>query len=108
MIDRYGLFHSACVRPSDCDISLGLICFPQRRCACMDGYTWTIDRDNQMRSGRCQPIDGCLKSPCLNQGQCEQLNSTNDYICHCRKGFAGKNCQIQSRKQNCPCWRSVK
>ena len=103
-INRYGSFHSACVRQSDCDLSLGLICFPERRCACMDGYTWTIDKDKPYSIGQCEPINACLQSPCLNHGQCEQRNGTNDYICHCRPGFAGRNCQIQSRDRSNQCY----
>ncbi|CAF3545623.1 unnamed protein product [Rotaria sp. Silwood1] len=103
-INRYGLFHSACVRPNDCDISLGLICFPERRCACMDGYTWTIDKEKLHTSGQCEPLNTCLQSPCLNQGQCEQRNGTNDYICRCLPGYAGKNCQIQSRDRSNQCY----
>jgi hypothetical protein len=106
-INRYGLFHSACVRPADCDISLGLICFPERRCACMDGYTWTIDKEKPHITGRCEAINTCLQSPCLNQGKCEQRNGTNDYTCHCRQGFAGKNCQIQSRDRSNQCYTGL-
>ncbi|CAF3923815.1 unnamed protein product [Adineta steineri] len=106
-ISRYGLFHSACVRPSDCDISLGLICFPERRCACMEGYTWTIDKEKAHTTGKCESINTCLQSPCLNHGQCEQRNSTNDYICHCRPGFAGKHCQIQSRDRSNQCYAGL-
>ncbi|CAF3250693.1 unnamed protein product [Rotaria socialis] len=103
-INRYGLFHSACVRANDCDVSLGLICFPERRCACMDGFTWTIDKEKLQATGRCEPINVCLQSPCLNQGQCEQRNGTTEYMCQCRLGYGGKNCQIQSRDRSNQCY----
>ncbi|CAF1222867.1 unnamed protein product [Adineta ricciae] len=103
-INRYGSFHSACVRATDCDTSLGLVCFPERRCACMDGYTWTIDKEKLPPTGRCEVINSCLQSPCLNQGRCEQRNGTNDYICQCRAGFAGKHCQVQSRDRSNQCY----
>jgi hypothetical protein len=74
----------------------------------MDGYTWTIDKEKpHTTTDRCEPINACLQSPCLNQGQCEQRNGTNDYICHCRPSFAGKNCQIQSRDRSNQCYAGL-
>ncbi|KAB5571247.1 hypothetical protein PHYPO_G00222830 [Pangasianodon hypophthalmus] len=34
----------------------------------------------------------CKAAPCKNQGTCELQKST--YICHCRPGFTGQNCEI--------------
>ncbi|MCI4379969.1 hypothetical protein PGIGA_G00234530 [Pangasianodon gigas] len=34
----------------------------------------------------------CKATPCKNQGTCELQKST--YICHCRPGFTGQNCEI--------------
>ena len=73
----------------------------------MDGYTWTIDKDRAPTTGQCDPLNSCLKSPCLNQGQCEQRNGSSDYICHCRQGFAGRNCQLQSRDRSNRCYAGL-
>lgn len=35
-------------------------------------------------------IDECLKGPCLNGAECE--NVPGDYRCKCDPGYTGKNC----------------
>ena len=37
----------------------------------------------------------CLENPCQNNGQCIDLK--NDYRCHCKSGYSGRNCDV-----NCP------
>ena len=34
----------------------------------------------------------CLSSPCLNVGTCN--DRVNGYMCSCRSGFAGDNCEV--------------
>ena len=36
--------------------------------------------------------DGCLSSPCLNNGNCK-TDYIGNYICSCAKGYFGLNCQ---------------
>lgn len=36
-------------------------------------------------------IDECASSPCENDATCE--DGVNSYICKCKDGFAGKNCE---------------
>ena len=33
----------------------------------------------------------CAENPCRNGGYC--INGAKDYVCSCRPGFAGKNCE---------------
>ena len=42
-------------------------------------------------------IDECASNPCVN-GECE--DKVNDYICHCKPGWTGKNCDIGEFKFN--------
>eukprot|EP00794_Sanderia_malayensis_P020295 gene20295-22282_t len=35
-------------------------------------------------------VDECLSSPCVNSLSCSDL--VNDYACHCKPGWKGKNC----------------
>ena len=40
------------------------------------------------------PVDSsneCSSSPCQNSGTCN--NRYNDYMCHCKSGYSGKNCE---------------
>ena len=36
-------------------------------------------------------IDDCKSKPCQNEGDC--YDGINDYVCRCKQGYKGKNCQ---------------
>ena len=37
-------------------------------------------------------VDLCAPSPCQNSGWCERFSDS--YVCHCRDGFTGLNCEV--------------
>ena len=37
-------------------------------------------------------IDECASIPCTNGGQCD--NKVNSYVCACKAGYQGINCEI--------------
>ncbi|XP_066506598.1 coagulation factor IXb [Hoplias malabaricus] len=41
--------------------------------------------------------DQCLSSPCQNGGTCE--DGMSSYVCWCRIGFNGKNCELEMARQ---------
>ncbi|CAF0763178.1 unnamed protein product [Didymodactylos carnosus] len=106
MINRYGIFHSPCVKNQDCNSTLGLVCFKEKRCACADGYTWTIDKQKPQIVGKCDPINVCLQSsPCQNNGQCIAKNGTSNYTCLCSNNYSGRHCQTrQFRDRSSLCY----
>ncbi|CAF0785131.1 unnamed protein product [Didymodactylos carnosus] len=95
MISRYGVFHSACVKNQDCNTTLDLICFKEKRCACAEGYTWTIDKQKPQTVGRCarDRSSQCYDGFCLNGGSCF-VTDTSELECSCPPGYTGKYCDI--------------
>ncbi len=52
-------------------------------CLCTDGYQGTD----------CRTIDSCAYNPCQNNGVCQQLSSTGDFICQCLPNHSGTLCE---------------
>ena len=52
---------------------------------------------------RCIDINECTTIPglCANDGRC--LNSYGSYLCYCKSGFYGKNCEIYDPCRLLPC-----
>ncbi|XP_025106489.1 collagen alpha-3(VI) chain-like isoform X11 [Pomacea canaliculata] len=46
---------------------------------------------NDFVSFVCEEKNLCAENPCRNGGEC--VNGEKDYVCECRRGFAGKNCE---------------
>uniref|UniRef100_F6WLY7 Plasminogen activator n=1 Tax=Monodelphis domestica TaxID=13616 RepID=F6WLY7_MONDO len=42
------------------------------------------------------PVQNCSEPRCFNGGTCKQALYFPDFICHCPRGFAGKQCEIDS------------
>uniref|UniRef100_A0A5F8HIE0 t-plasminogen activator n=1 Tax=Monodelphis domestica TaxID=13616 RepID=A0A5F8HIE0_MONDO len=40
------------------------------------------------------PVQNCSEPRCFNGGTCKQALYFPDFICHCPRGFAGKQCEI--------------
>jgi Notch-like protein len=54
-------------------------------------------------------IDECLSSPCENNGNC--TDGDNRYICACKDGFMGDNCETSTNDDECdvsPCQNNGK
>lgn len=80
---------------------------PQPVCVCPD-CSWSSGPDTRVRStpvgltalkqkpaaSVCLYADGdqCKPLPCLNGGECK--DGINSYVCWCKLGFSGKNCEI--------------
>ena len=45
-------------------------------------------------------ISGCDSSPCLNGGRCSDVSDSSDYICECRRGYSGDNCEYEVHPVN--------
>lgn len=61
-------------------------------CLCPEGYQNNVD------SGRCEPINPCDENPCLNAGVCQMIienadYAIPDYTCTCARGFSGRSCE---------------
>ncbi|XP_072176913.1 cadherin EGF LAG seven-pass G-type receptor 2-like [Diadema setosum] len=59
-------------------------------CECPDPHT----------SNNCsEPTDFCHSKPCSNGATCEKTD--DGYVCICREGFAGVNCEVDFRRGQC-------
>lgn len=38
--------------------------------------------------------NACSNTPCLNEGTCQTTGIGSTYICICKTGYSGTNCQI--------------
>ena len=67
-------------------------------CPCPNGFR------NLVSNGRLRPCAAayslCYSNPCGANGQCVSMDRS--YACKCKKGYAGKNCQVNMNQQTCP------
>lgn len=38
-------------------------------------------------------MDSCAYNPCANNGLCQQLTTTGDFVCQCLPNYSGTLCQ---------------
>lgn len=57
--------------------------FSSAYCLCTSGY----------QGINCRTIDSCAYNPCANNGRCEQLSSTGDFLCQCLPNYSDRLCQ---------------
>ena len=49
----------------------------------------------------CQEIiSGCESGPCLNGGRCSDVSDSSDYMCQCKRGYSGDNCEYEVHPVN--------
>ncbi|KAL1447964.1 hypothetical protein MTO96_006538 [Rhipicephalus appendiculatus] len=103
--------HGYCERPGEC------VCRPGWRselcdhCApypgCRHGYCnntpWQCICDLNWGGILCdQDLNYCgTHEPCMNGGTCEHTAGAQRYLCRCRPGFSGTNCELGRGAQGC-------
>lgn len=79
--------HVECANGGTCDILND-----KWLCNCTEGF----------EGADCSVFNGCLSSPCSNNGSCVHVNETF-YRCNCSHGFMGVNCDERDSCASSPC-----